>query len=68
VSHGAAGAEGEGILIRCNECGKDMRPGTQPRAAACTSCLVARQGDTGVERALEDYIDDLRSHLERTRA
>lgn len=52
-------------MISCDKCGRDMRPGKQPLGAVCTPCLVAKQGESRIDRALEDYLDDLRAYGER---
>lgn len=52
-------------MIHCDRCAGEMRPGNQPAGAVCTPCLVASQGEDRIDRALEDYIDDLRRFSER---
>lgn len=51
--------------IRCVFCKKVFRRGPKGVSGACTSCLEARQSEHRSDAEFEDYIADLRAHLDR---
>jgi hypothetical protein len=51
--------------IRCVYCKNVFRRGPKVLSAACRPCLEARQNEHRKDSDLEDYLNDLRSHLER---